>query len=190
MVSADGLRRGKLSSAGIQLVCPHRCTAFPICKKGWAQPGSASEQKKQPPRVLTWCCSHYSDLHTCIPQQNRISLLTSLAKISEINRENVLSKSQRLSGLECLFLQSRGDGAILFYFMIFFCARKKPEDYFFLRCPKTPQGCLSPIVLVKYALPLCTLQGNAFKSLEDPARRGEQCPYDLRNKCTHRETIQ
>lgn len=83
-------------------------------------------QHEQPTALLTLRRGHSAALHTCGPQQNRIPLLTSLAKISEISRENVLSMSWRLSGLECLFLQSRGDGVIL----NLFCARKKPEDYF------------------------------------------------------------
>lgn len=132
MVSADGLRRGQLSSAGAQLVCPHRCTGW----RCWALhlQGAlstaciclpAGENSSHP--FLTWCRGRSPDPHTCVHQQNRIMLLTSLAKILEINWENVLSKSWRLSGLECLFLQSRGDGVIL---NLFFCAKKKPEDYF------------------------------------------------------------
>lgn len=86
--SADGLRRGQLRSAGAQLVCPHRCTGW----RCWAlhlqgtQPASASpagENSSQP--FLTWCRGHSPDWHTCVHQQNRIVLLTSLAKILEIN---------------------------------------------------------------------------------------------------------
>lgn len=90
------------------------------------QPGSASEQKKCLPPLLTWQRDHNSDLHTCLHQQRRITLMTTFAEIFEISRENVLSKSGRLSGLECLFRQSKGDGVIL----NLFCAKKKPEDYF------------------------------------------------------------
>lgn len=188
--SADGLRRGKLSSAGAQLVCPHRCTGW-RCRPLHVQGGVSTawicrKKTKQLPPLLTWKCGHNSGLHTCVHQQTRTTLLTSLAKIFEINRENVQSKSWRLSGLECLFLQSRGDGVIL---NLFFVQRRNQKIIFFLQCPKTPQGCLSPIVLVKCTLLLWTLQGNAFKSLEDPARRGDLCPHNLCDKCTHSETI-
>lgn len=70
--------------------------------------------------------------------------------------------------------------------------RRNQKIISFLQCPKTPQGCLSPIVLVKYALLLCTLQGNAFKGLEDPARREEANAHmtSVANTCTVRQCLQ
>lgn len=85
MVSADGLRRGQLSSAGAQLLCPHRCTGW----RCWAlhlqealSTGCiclpAGENSSHP--FLTWCHGHNPDPHTCVHQQNRIMLLTSLER--------------------------------------------------------------------------------------------------------------